>query len=405
MKRTIRSLFAACFAFLCLATLSASADDAPCAVMSFSAAVNVASIDFQTCKDVPKVKKGDKAVVTIGGAKIPSTVVDVVQGVFVTENLSILSPKLISLQPTSSSGTRNFEPADGPEYSGDAASVAFNDDAEIKLKLANPVSHSEHTSHVGQATADDSKNSASTGQANSNAFRFQYDGAYVVFPPRSASTKRWINRGLQQEYKLKIDTTDRKGTSFTDDNSASAGVFLPRVSAGALLNRARFGVQAAYNRALHSDDSNFDGKLLFEGWLPFFQAQTLLSKNSYAAPPLSFNVGWGYRDQNGASTRSHGTVFDGRLAYHLYLLEQYRIDFEQHTVVNQMNDRPSTTPKTQHSWKASVLMSPKPGGSFSAVMSFENGHAGPVFTKLRQYFVGIGFQRLFDTPPTPNGQP
>ena len=365
----------------------------PCAILSFSAATNIATIEFANCTTpAPTVALKSEAIVRIGDSQIPSTVIDVA-----TADFGPVTSSLITLQPTTAAGTRNFQPADGPEYSGNTASVTFGT-TEIPLVLATPVSYTEHTAHVGQASANNAvATTTDGGQADASAFRFQYDGAYVVFPPAGNAAKKWWDRGVQQEYQLSIDTTNQKSAAFTDDNQASAGVYLPRFTLGSFLNRARFGAQGVYSRALHSASSTFDGKLMFEGWLPFFQVQTLFSKNRFAAPPLSFSVGYGYRDQKAEGTGgSQGSVFDGTVAYHLYLLDQYRVDFEYRTVVNDVSDRPPTTPRTQHTWKASVLMSPKPGSAFSAVVSFENGHSGPVFTELRQYFVGIGLERLFD---------
>jgi hypothetical protein len=363
----------------------------PCAIMSFSAAINVASIEFANCTAAaPKPTLKSEAIVTIGETKIPSEVIDVASTVF-----GPVTSTIITVRPTIAAGTRNYQPADGPEYSGDAASVTFGT-TRIPLILANPVSHAEQTAHVGQATGEAEDGTTPSTPADPTAFGFQYVGAYVVFPLRGDVKKRWIDRGLQQEYKLSIDTTNRTGSTFTDDNEASAAVYLPRFNAGKLLNRARFGSEISYNRTLHGTNRNLDGKLMFEGWLPFFQAQTLFSKNRFAAPPLSFSLGWGYRDSDVSDVHANGSVFDGTVAYHLYLLDQYRVDFEHRTVVNQLSDRAETIPKTQHTWKASVLMSPKPGSAFSAVVSFENGHSGPVFTKLRQYFIGIGLEHLFD---------
>jgi hypothetical protein len=389
-----------CALFSTIAVAQGTTDATPpCAIMSFSAAINIATIEFASCTTPPpKVALKSGAIVKIGDAQIPSAVVDVSAPVDFGGVLS----QTITVEPTSAAGTRNFQPADGPEYSGDAASVIFTladgTTTEIPVTLGNPVSHSEHTAHVGQATADNLVSTTTDPSGpDAAAFRFQYDGAYVVFPPASDAAQKWWDRGVQQEYALSIDTTNQKNSAFTDDNQASAGVYLPRFNLGSLLNRARVGVQGVYSRALHSASSTFDGKVTFEGWLPFFQVQSLFSKDRFAAPPLSFNVGWGYRDQKSeGSIGGHGSVFDGTVAYHLYLLDQYRVDFEYRTLVNDVDNRPPNTSRTEHTWKASVLMSPKPGSAFSAVVSYENGHAGPVFTKVRQYFVGIGLERLFD---------
>jgi hypothetical protein len=70
-------------------------------------------------------------------------------------------------------------------------------------------------------------------------------------------------------------------------------------------------------------------------------------------------------------------------------------------VFNDVSDRPASTPRTQHSYKAQVSYKADPLSMFSAVASYENGHSGPVFTKLRQYFVGVGIQQIFGSASKP----
>jgi hypothetical protein len=77
-------------------------------------------------------------------------------------------------------------------------------------------------------------------------------------------------------------------------------------------------------------------------------------------------------------------------------MDHYRIDLEQKTIVNSGVKPTPDSPRTARNFKASILYSASLTSKFVAVASFENGHSGPVFTKLRQYFLGVGLQNLFD---------
>jgi hypothetical protein len=150
---------------------------------------------------------------------------------------------------------------------------------------------------------------------------------------------------------------------------------------------------------MHNEDQNTDVTIAVDGWLPFFQTLNLLSQTRTRSLPLSFKVSAGRRSQNVSGLKSDGNVADGTLTYHLYLLDHYAVDLSAETVLNDVSNRPASTPRTQHSYKASIYYKSDPLSMFSAVASYENGHSGPVFTKLRQYFVGVGVQQLFSQSP------
>ena len=204
---------------------------------------------------------------------------------------------------------------------------------------------------------------------------------------------------LQEEISVSIDTTDRaaKGTQFVDDNRLIAAVRSPEKTFGTVLNRVRIGLEGQFAKAIHTEDRNTDLTIVVDGWLPFFQALNILSQTRTRTLPLSFRLSGGRRSQNVSGVRSNGNLADGTLTYHLYLLNHYAVDLSAETVFNDASNRPASTPRTQHSYKAAIFYKADPLSMFSAVASYENGHSGPVFTKLRQYFVGIGIQQLFSS--------
>jgi hypothetical protein len=383
-------------AILLSASFTQAASAADCfRFLSFNAADNTAAIAYSDCSDMPAaVDVGDAAAVTIGTSRMDAKVTK-----FFPPNPLFNAGAIIQLTALVLPGARNVTPGDAPEYSGDAASVTLITNISgtsktftFPVTLANPVNHQEHKGSVGPV-------SGTTGDAATNAtpsaMRFQYTGAYVRFPSSSPKLRYW-QRGFQQEFTVSIDTTNQKGASFTDDNRASLAAYLPRASFGSLLNRARIGVQGQYSKALHTGVHDFDTTLVAEGWLPMFQAVTLFSKSSYLAPPLNVSLSWGQRNRNVNGAKSDGTLVTGLIGYHLYLLDHYRVDLEQKTTVNSAANVTSKSPRTTRNFKASVLYSANITSRFVAVASFENGHSGPVFTKLRQYFVGVGLQNLFD---------
>ena len=135
--------------------------------------------------------------------------------------------------------------------------------------------------------------------------------------------------------------------------------------------------------------------------VPLVQSITIFSKQRFLAPPLHLRLSAGQRWQNVDNVKSSGPVAEVALVYHAYAFDDYRLDLEYQTLFNDVENRPASTPRTQHSWKAAILYAPDVDSPFSAVASFENGHSGPVFTGIKQFFVGVGIKNLFSrlSPP------
>jgi hypothetical protein len=228
-----------------------------------------------------------------------------------------------------------------------------------------------------------------------SAVRVQYGRSFRRFVPHGNDTTKIPEaRNAEEVFDVSVDTTDKKDKAFVDDNRISGAYFMPRMTFGKTVNRLHAGIRGEHARAVHGGDHNSDVTLALEGGLPMFQALTL-SGPAFAAEPLQFRLGGGHRWQNVSTVQSSGPVAEGSLLYHVYPSANYRIDLEYATLFNGVSHRAATTPRTQHSWKASVFMF---GDSkFSGVASYENGHSGPVFTNLKQYFVGVGLANFLST--------
>lgn len=320
-----------------------------------------------------------------GGTPIDATVTDVTTNTLIGGSIVTLH----AAQPLNG-------PIEGTDASGlTSATVTLlpATGSAIALCGLTPLNYSFH---VGPTV---STNASSTGTGDpAGVMRFKLSRGMLrlieVSPDASLIPAA---RNLQEELSVSIDTTDRKGkgTQFVDDNRLIAAIRSPEKTLGTVLNRVRLGLEGQFAKAIHTEDRNTDVTVVIDGWMPFFQAVNLLSQSRTRTLPLSFRLSAGRRSQNVSGVKSNGNLADGTLTYHLYLLDHYAVDLSAETVFNDVSNRPASTPRTQHSYKAAIFYKADPLSKFSAVASFENGHSGPVFTKLRQYFVGIGIQQLF----------
>ncbi|HXH40218.1 MAG TPA: hypothetical protein VNN08_16430 [Thermoanaerobaculia bacterium] len=320
-----------------------------------------------------------------GGTPVEATVTDVTTNAFIGGSIVTLHAS----QPLNG-------PIEGTDASGlTTATVTLLPPTGNAIALCG-LTPLNYSFHIGPTVSADS---SSTGTGDpAGVMRFQFSrGLLRLVQVSSDPTLIPAARNLQEELSVSIDTTDRKGTGtqFIDDNRLTGAIRSPEKSFGIVLNRVRVGLEGQFARAIHSEDRNTDVTIVVDGWLPFFQAVNLLSQSRTRTLPLSFRLSAGRRSQNVSGVSSNGNVADGVVTYHLYLLDHYAVDLSEETVLNDVSDRPASTPRTQHSYKAAIFYKADPFSKFSAVASYENGHSGPVFTKLRQYFVGVGIQQLF----------
>lgn len=350
-------------------------------------------------KDVPPVKMGDKVSVAVGTTVLDTEVIDV---------RDALGDKIVDLKkPTAAEvqgGTFVFD----TELTTDQAQFNYKDsngeDKSVALCLIGHFNTRFDSMAIGPTMAQDEEadSDASGGtdddadgeETRPSAIRLQYGTSFRRFSEvlDGNPTKIPSMRLIQQEFAVSIDTTDQEGEGFIDDNKIMAGVFSPRITLGNAINRVRLGVVGQHARAFHSDDNNSDIKLSIDGWLPLFQAANIASTKRRLALPLQFRISAGKRWQDVDELSSNGDVAEWSLLYHLYLFDDYRLDLEHKTVFNDVDNRPVSTPRTQHSWKATVLFMGDEDSRFNVVASFEDGHSGPVFTELRQFFIGVGFK-------------
>jgi|GEM_PF-920595 len=381
---------------LLLASFTASADCT--GKLSVGVQQQTITATFPT-SDAPAVKHGDPVSLTIGDTVLKTTVADV------TELPAPVSQTLITFDPPAGAKFENGVLKVDADIGSNAAKLAFSEGGEDKsadLCLVGQFNSTAHSLTVGAASASDNSSSqagaaaSDAGATQDTATRIQYKASSRRFrEAQNAKPDDILSARLAMtEFAVSIDTTNKKGEKFVDDNSFRAGYYTPRRS-GFIFNRVRFGVAAQHSRAFHVGDHNSDATLALDGWLPFFRAFNFGTPQKRLALPLSFRLSAGNRWQDVSGVNSHGPVAEWAFLYHVYLLSDYRLDLEHRTVFNDVKERPATTPRTQHTWKASLFMFLGDDSRFNAVASYENGHSGPVFTQLRQYFLGVGVKNLF----------
>jgi hypothetical protein len=375
-----------------LFAMAALGDDCPATTPRFElqAATQNPTITFPPNTMPASITKGAAVKLVMGGASIDATVTDITPNAFIGGSIVTFQ----TAQPMS-----GLEGTDASGLTSAALSLVPPTGAAIDLCGLTPLNYSFH---VGPTVSFGGNSSPTADPAG--AMRFQLSRGLLRMVPVS-SNKALIPaaRNLQEELSVSIDTTDRvaKGAQFVDDNRLTAAIRSPEKTFGMVLNRVRAGLQGDFAKAIHSEDRNTDLTITIDGWAPFFQALNLLSQTRTRTLPLSFRFSGGRRSQNVSGVRSTGNLADGAITYHLYFLNNYAFDLSAETVFDGVKKPTPTTPRTQHSYKAAVSYKSDPLSKFSAVATYENGHSGPVFTKLRQFFVGVGIQQLFAKAKTP----
>jgi hypothetical protein len=379
MRRTV---FALLFLHVAGATVAHAQDCNGKPRFSINAKTGEAAIAFPGA--VPAtLNDGDKVTLVIGGQAMDAT----------AHTVSFAGVNSVSLEtpPIDNTLSEGFT-------SGD---VSIKTTSGTVIDLC-PLTALNYSMHAGPTVAVNN-GSNSSGNDPAGVMRFQLQKALLrTIQVRSDPNLIPAMRNMQEELSVSIDTPDRqtKGTKFIDDNRIVGAVRSPEYST-ALINRVRIGVEANFARAVHTEDRNRDIKLAIDGWLPFLPSVNLLSQGRTVTLPLSFHLSAGNRSQNVSRTKSSGRVAEAGLAYYFYLLNHYAVDLAATTLFNDLSDRPLSTPRTQRSYKAQVSYKQDSLSKFAVVASFENGHSGPVFTKLRQFFVGVGAQQLLGVPKSP----
>jgi hypothetical protein len=346
------------------------------------------NVTFANCPDATAATftAGSNGTLTVGGVQYVA-VIDAFHG-----------PTPISPSPQVVFTLKLPEGAKDPldvYYTTTSATLSYPVSGQTKtwtLTLGEPLNVRANSFHIGRADA--------TGQQNANlpaippAYRLQVASTISYQPPLGgAGNSNAFFSKVERNFALKIDTTDKK-TGYVDDNSVTAGAFLPAVTLPAVLAQGKIGAQASYDRPLHSNDHDASATATASGLISTIQALNLFSTRRKLASPLSLTISAGYKSKRMTGNDYRGAVYSGTAFYHLYLMDSYRIDLTATTTYNDLNNLPAGTPKTQHAFTAAVFYQPSPTAPFSAVASFQNGSFGAVLTKLKQYFIGVSVTKL-----------
>ena len=339
----------------------------------------------------PALKAGDEVTISIGSTELKTSVRRVDASLPGSTSVFLAKPTgaefrsgilVLNTDLTTEEAQLNYKDSAGKEQSA-------------TLCLVGQFNTRSHSMHIGPTTG---KKDAGAAEKNGpSAIRLQYESSFRRFvatkgdEPKSTIPSM---RLMQQEFGVSVDTTNERNKGFVDDNRVMAGFFSPRMSLGNALNRVRAGIAGQHARAFHGSNNNSDITLTVDGGVPFFQAANIATPVRRLASPLSFRASAGKRWQSIDDVQSHGDLAEWSFLYHVYVLASYRIDLEHRTLFNDATNRAATTPRTQHSWKATMFYLGDETSRFSAIASYENGHSGPVFTKLRQFFVGVGVKSV-----------
>jgi hypothetical protein len=374
-----------------LAAQTAATTTTGCApTLAFNAGTLQWSVDFPGCTSPPVFNTGDQLTLIIGSARCTGTVTkyDPATGPF--------AAAVTFSVPAGCSPTNTYAATTAQLISGSTTT---------DLKLINALSQFAQALSVGPVTAGDTQGNGATTATpgDSQAFHFVYDATYIKVPPFVPTPNLPFFARLERSLALSIDTTDQE-QGFIDNNSATGGLFLPRISAGNLLAQGKIGAQVQYQRAIHSSDSNLDATATVEGLIPAVQSLNLFSDTVRRGSPLALSVSYGLRRKHAGTTDDNGRVFSGTALYHIFAGDQYQIDLSATTTWNDVDNLPAGTSRTQHSFKAQIWYAPTASSAFKVTTSFANGSFGPVLQSLRQYFIGVALTNVSSkvtTPTTP----
>jgi hypothetical protein len=232
-----------------------------------------------------------------------------------------------------------------------------------------------------------------TAPANTNAIRLQYSADYartgLLGDPNT------FLGNTQTLATVSIDTTDQDDPGLIDNNRATLGARWSIPPAGNLLKQGKLGIEGRGSKAFHQNVHDLDAAVTFAGWVPLLKTLNLFNdEGEFISTPLSFQVSYGYRSRNQAGETFHGKVFEASALYHIFAANQYKLDLGATWTVNDLTNRPATTPRTQRMYKATVSYLADPAKGFSVLTTIENGSAGVMLTKVRQYFVGLAISKL-----------
>jgi len=348
-------------------------------------AMSPSAIGLSLCTNQPVPAKGDAMTIEAGGGQLVTQV---------TQSDAALGTQIVNVQIT--------EPAKAQEnmlllIGVDTATIKFGTTSIAVTVQKGPgeLNTSHYEWSVGPATqGNKNTNTASTSTAPAatvdNALRFRYSGEYA----RAGFFGLTKSSILQTAASLSIDTTDQSSPDFIDNNRVSVGTRLTNLSFGRLLMHGNVGIEARLDKAFHQDVRDADAVVTASGWVPVIPSLTLFSQSDFIAAPLSFNASYGYRDRSQAGESVKGRVFEGSALYNLFLFDKFQVSFSATLTNNDLDNQPAGAPKTQRLYKGTIAYLENTTTGFKVLTSIEDGSAGVMLRKVRQYFIGIALSKI-----------
>ena len=361
-------------------------------------------LEISTCQDTPIVQAGRNVTLDAEGVTIPMSIAEIRPITVGThKNLLFLNEidpgdEALTTIARSSTITVKFEDENGAEKSFTAENVE-------KENLLNyytydwslgPATKGEED---GESDEDDTPSAAQEppddadedDDATSGAIRLRYAGQYG----RGGIFGTGDTGRFQTTADLLIDTTDQSDPDFIDNNRLAVGVRATGLKFGRLWMHGTAGLEARVEKGFHSDVQNVDVAAKVTGWIPVLRSFTLFPrKGEFIAPPLSVTASYGYRNRDQGDTQGNGRVFEATGLYHLFFFDQYELDLSATLTVNDLDDMPAGTPRTQRMYKATMSYLQDPASGFKVLTSFESGSFGVMLKDVRQYFIGVAISRL-----------
>lgn len=251
------------------------------------------------------------------------------------------------------------------------------------------------SAHAGTNTASAATPDAGEdgGESAEGAFRLQYEGVYARpgFFGRGTAASRFHTIAT-----LNIDTTNSDDPGYIDDNRATLGFRSVELRTPSFLAQTRVGVATRLTRSFHAEAQDSDIVLTASSWIPALRSRTLFSSvPDYISPPLAVTLSYGYRNKEvPGSADSSGRSGEATATYYLYAFDKYQVTLSGKWTLNDMSNRPADVNRTTRLYKIAVAYLTDPAKGFEVVTSFENGHVGPLLTKVRQYYVGIATKKF-----------
>jgi hypothetical protein len=359
------------------------------------------NITINVCDDTPAIETGDELTLAAADVKAAGKVTSVKKSALLGKNV------VIALQDPSKEVLRFLAGAKEVTVTLPDKTTTFS--ATPNVEFSNYQSYSWSVGPATKGDQDDTSQStgatgvrsraaeeASTDSSGGNgALGLKYSAEYArgglmgAFMP-SAATKI----GMQTLASVSINTTDQKDDGFVDDNRGSLGFRLIGLEFGNLFKQGKAGFDVRAAKALHHDIHDVDLAAVASGWVPMLPSLTVLSDGDFIAPPLSFTASLAYRDRDAASGSVRGAVFEGEALYHLFAYNQYMIDLSGTWTINSKKLRDANTPRTQRLYKAQISYLANAEKGFQVITTFEDGSAGVMLQKVRQYFLGVALSNL-----------